>query len=121
VIAPDGIPLSSPVMQSTIYVPPAGRVEFITPPLIDNQDASFVTERFDTGPVGNVNPFTTLAQIFFGPTPVGAGTVSASAPEPAQPQRFAGLGAQVPTTTRSLYFSEQTIGSNGRCCPRTVR
>ena len=27
--------------------------------------------------------------------------------------RFAGLATQVPTTTRSLYFSEQSIGTNG--------
>jgi FtsP/CotA-like multicopper oxidase with cupredoxin domain len=113
VIALDGIPLNSPVTQSTIYLPPAGRVEFITPALVENQDASFVTEKFDTGPVGNGNPFTTLAVLTLSPSPVGSTAVSGSAPAPTQPQRFTGLASQTPTTTRSLYFSEQTIGSNG--------
>jgi FtsP/CotA-like multicopper oxidase with cupredoxin domain len=113
VIALDGIPLNSPVTQSTIYLPPAGRVEFITPAPVENQDATFVTDKFDTGPVGNGNPFTTLASLVVSPASPGPSTVSAAAPAQAQPQRFSGLASQVPTTTRSLYFSEQTIGSNG--------
>jgi FtsP/CotA-like multicopper oxidase with cupredoxin domain len=39
--------------------------------------------------------------------------VHPAAKPPAERPRFAGLAAQVPTATRSLYFSEQTIGSNG--------
>ena len=83
------------------------------PALPAGQSATFLTNGFDSGPVGNPNPVQILANI--------VGTANAKVPHPAahpvkpptEPQRFAGLATQIPTATRSLYFSEQTIGSNG--------
>jgi FtsP/CotA-like multicopper oxidase with cupredoxin domain len=112
-LAIDGIPLQAPSYQTTLTVPPAGRVEFITPGLPAGQAGTFLTNGFNTGPVGNPNPVQVLASI------VGTGEAQVSHPpthlvRPAsEPQRFAGLAAQVPTASRSLYFSEQTVGSNG--------
>lgn len=114
VLAIDGIPLQSPTYQTTLNVPPAGRVEFITPGLPAGQTGTFLTNGFNTGPVGNPNPAQALASIMGSlntklPHPAAHPAVK----PPADRQRFAGLVAQVPTATRSLYFSEQTIGSNG--------
>ena len=113
VLALDGVPVSSPIYETEIDLPPAGRAEFIMPGLPAGQTGTFLTLGYDTGPVGNANPPQVLASI------VGSG--AGKAPHPAQlparqstePPRFAGLRSLTPTTTRSLYFSEQTIGSNG--------
>ncbi len=113
VLALDGVPLQSPITETTINLPPAGRAEFIMPGLPAGQSGTFLTNGFDTGVVGNPNPAQPLVNI------VASGGAKVSTPAthpakpPAEPQRFAGLAAQVPTTTRNLYFSEQTIGSNG--------
>jgi FtsP/CotA-like multicopper oxidase with cupredoxin domain len=112
-LAIDGVPQQTPTYLTTLNVPPAGRVEFVMPGLPAGQSATFLTNGFDSGPVGNPNPVQILANI--------VGTANAKVPHPAahpvkpptEPQRFAGLATQIPTATRSLYFSEQTIGSNG--------
>jgi len=115
VLAVDGVPLQTPVYKTEIDLPPAGRVEFITPGLPPGQTGTFNTNGFDTGPVGNPNPPQQLIQL------LGGGDSKSSqrtaSPPPAKPpadrQRFAGLATQQPTTVRRLYFSEQTVGSNG--------
>ena len=114
VVALDGVPLQSPIYETTINLPPAGRAEFIVPGLPLGQEGIFLTNGFNTGPVGNPNSPQQFLKMF--------GTDSSKveprpAPLPAKPpadrQRFAGLLTQTPTTTRNLYFSEQTVGSNG--------
>jgi FtsP/CotA-like multicopper oxidase with cupredoxin domain len=114
VVGLDGIPLQSPIYETTINLPPAGRAEFIVPGLPSGEEGIFLTNGYNTGPVGNPNPVQDLLKLF--------GTDSAKVePPPARPaskppadrQRFAGLLTAQPTTTRSLYFSEQTVGSNG--------
>jgi len=114
VLALDGVPLPSPIYENEIDIPPAGRAEFIVPGLPTGQEGIFLTNGFDTGPVGNPNSPQQLLKIF--------GTDNSKVephltPHPGKPladrQRFAGLLTQQPTTTRRLYFSEQTVGSNG--------
>ena len=114
VLALDGVPLQSPIYENEIDLPPAGRAEFIVPGLPSGQQGIFLTNGFDTGPVGNPNLPQQLLTIF------GTDNQKASphpAPPPNKPpadrQRFAGLATQQPTATRQLYFSEQTVGSNG--------
>jgi FtsP/CotA-like multicopper oxidase with cupredoxin domain len=114
VLALDGVPLQAPIYETEIDVPPAGRAEFITPGLPSGQQGVFLTNGFDTGPVGNPNNPQQLIKIFGADDPKKQ---AHSAPSPAKPpadrQRFAGLATQQPTSTRKLYFSEQTVGSNG--------
>lgn len=114
VVALDGIPLSPPLNETQMIVPPAGRVEFIVPGLPSNQEGIFLTNGYATGAVGNANPPQDLLKMF--------GTDSAKVePPPARPAskppvdrpRFSGLLTAQPTTHRSIYFSEQTVGSNG--------
>jgi len=115
-ISIDGIPLSSPATMNVIYVQPAGRVEFIVPPLLANVAAVFSTDGFNTGPIGDPMTATTLANISVSN---GGGTAhkTPAAPAPTAPatraKRFSGLASVTPTTTRSLYFSELNVGTNG--------
>jgi FtsP/CotA-like multicopper oxidase with cupredoxin domain len=111
-ISVDGIPLTSPASMTTIYVPPAGRVEFIVPALAANAPALFLTQGFNTGPIGDLMPPANLATIA-----VASGNVAVHdappVPPPTQAPRFSGLASITPTTVRSLYFSELNVGTNG--------
>jgi FtsP/CotA-like multicopper oxidase with cupredoxin domain len=113
IVALDGIPLTTPIYETTINLPPAGRAEFITPGLPQGQMGTFVTEGFDSGPVGNPNPEQPLANLIGSSNGKEPHPAAHTVKPPTEPRRFAGLAAQLPTTTRNLYFSEQTIGSNG--------
>jgi FtsP/CotA-like multicopper oxidase with cupredoxin domain len=113
VLALDGIPLQAPIYQTEIDLPPAGRAEFIMPGLPTGQTGTFLTLGYDSGPVGNPNPAQVLAGIVGGGAGKAANPAKHAVRPPTHPLRFAGLGSATPTTTRSLYFSEQTIGSNG--------
>ncbi len=113
VLALDGVPVQSPITETTINIPPAGRAEFIMPGLPAGQSGTFLTTGFNTGVVGNPNPAQPLATIVAGGSAKVPPPAKNATKPPAEPQRFAGLATQVPTTTRQLYFSEQTIGSNG--------
>ena len=114
VIGLDGVPVSGDPMVTSIDVPPAGRAEFIvTGPPSGTTNATFLTNTFNTGPVGNVNAAQVLASIV--PTTAAneaaQNKVTASPVTPAETPRFAGLAAMKPTTTRKLYFSEAALGS----------
>ncbi len=112
VISIDGVPLATPVSMSTIYVPPAGRVEFITPPLVANAQTFFQTAGFNTGAIGDPMPAANLASVVVATGSKNA-TKVATAPPPTAAPRFSGLASVTPTTTRSLYFSEENVGTNG--------
>jgi FtsP/CotA-like multicopper oxidase with cupredoxin domain len=113
VLALDGVPLQTPIYETEIDVPPAGRAEFIIPGLPSGQQGVFLSNGFNTGPVGNPNNPQQLINIFGTDTKKLTHPAPPPAKPPADRQRFAGLAAQQPTTTRKLYFSEQTVGSNG--------
>ena len=111
-ISLDGIPLTTPVHTKTIYLPPAGRAEFIVPPLVANTPSFFFSTGFNTGPIGDPMPPAYLAQVV-----VSNGKkdtrVAVAAPPPIAAPRFSGLASVKPTTTRSLYFHETNVGTNG--------
>lgn len=113
VLALDGVPLQIPTNYTTINVPPAGRVEFITPALPEGKTGSFETAGFDSGPVGNPNNQQVIAKIEPSATQIGGRSITERASAPG-PQRFAGLATQLPTTKRLIYFSELTPGTNGQ-------
>ena len=114
VVALDGVPLQTPIYENQILVAPAGRAEFIVPGLPTSEQGVFQTNGFATGVVGNVNPPQRLLQIYGTNNPKVEPPPAAGVNKPAmQRPRFAGLATQQPTTTRNLYFSEQTVGSNG--------
>lgn len=108
----DGIPLSTPQNTTTIYLPPAGRAEFIVPGLSANTPSYFYTMGFNTGPIGDQMPPAYLAQIM-----VGTGSSKVSLTHQGTPStaaaRFSGLASVKPSANRSLYFSETNLGTNG--------
>jgi len=112
VLALDGVPLQSPIYESTIYVPPAGRVEFIIPALPGEETGTFLTLGYDTGPIGDPNGYRVLADLMPNGMPQPARPAHPLKPPPDR-MRFSGLLTLAPTTTRSLYFSEQSIGTKG--------
>ena len=115
VISLDGIPLQTPTNMTTIQVPPAGRVEFVTPALQANLPAVLYTTGYNTGSIGDEMPPAKLANLV---VTTGAGG-SHNLPKThgpnlsTQAKRFSGLAGLKPTTTRSLYFSELNVGTNG--------
>jgi FtsP/CotA-like multicopper oxidase with cupredoxin domain len=115
IIALDGIPVTSNYSQTSITLPPAGRAEFIVTGPPTGQAASFWQMGFNTGPIGNVNGAQELAviQATTAAKEPPALPLAAAKAQPAVPQRFGGLIALAPTTTRSIYFAEATNGSNG--------
>ncbi len=115
IVALDGVPTGSQdgktqgtiITQKDILIPPAGRAEFIvTAPGANVQKAVFMTQRIDTGPLGDSDPARPLADIQQSTNakdvppaimPV-AGTIGGG--------RFAGLDDSMVTAHRHLYFSE---------------
>ena len=113
VISLDGIPLTTPVTMTTIYLPPAGRVEFIVPALAANTPSLFATVGFNTGPIGDPMSAANLASIVVAPGKFDEVAPVRPAPPATEAPRFSGLASVTPTTTRSLYFSELNVGTNG--------
>jgi FtsP/CotA-like multicopper oxidase with cupredoxin domain len=113
VISLDGVPFTSPVNYTTINLPPAGRVEFIAPPLPANTRGTFLTTGFNSGPFGDPDPTAPLFQLR--PTqnaPVTNLVKHNSTSTPIGTKRFANLKFLSPTAQRNLYFSEESISSN---------
>jgi FtsP/CotA-like multicopper oxidase with cupredoxin domain len=120
-ISIDAVPVTNDPYVTDIVIPPAGRAEFVmTGPSENVGQAILVNLGFDTGPVGNPNPFGVLGDIV---SSADAGKRGFKVPPkhhlpaakmpPRLKQRFAGVANAKPTATRSLYFSEATEGSNG--------
>jgi FtsP/CotA-like multicopper oxidase with cupredoxin domain len=113
IIAIDGVPLTTPMTESTIPVPPAGRVEFIVAAPTAGQTAMFNDIGTATGAVGNFNGFQELATIQTSTKANGNLREMPAAHGVLGPQRFANLINQTVTTSRNLYFSEAASGTNG--------
>lgn len=112
VISLDGVPVTGDPMVTSINVPPAGRAEFIVTGPALGTAATFVTNTFNTGPVGNANNSQVLASVVATTTAAQQPSVVPVTPTPAVTQRFSGLASIKPTTTRKLYFSEAALGTN---------
>lgn len=111
-ISLDGVPVTGDPTVTSITVPIAGRAEFIITGPPTGATATFVTGGFDTGPIGDSNPPQLLARVVATTSPVGASRQVEPGVLPAVTQRFAGLAAIKPTTTRVLYFAEEFSGTN---------
>jgi FtsP/CotA-like multicopper oxidase with cupredoxin domain len=127
-ISIDAVPVSGDPQVTDILLPPAGRAEFVMTGPPEGADAIFVNLGFDTGPVGNPNPAQLFATII---TSADANKrakkngnkskvripakyrIPAAKPPTTVVPRFANLATVKPTTTRNLYFSEATEGTNG--------
>jgi FtsP/CotA-like multicopper oxidase with cupredoxin domain len=117
-VALDGYPLKETKTVTEILIPPAGRAEFIVqaPPV--GASAIFYTQAYSTGPTGNPDVATPIADIQV--IPGGAShTAKAPAPAPAATSastpaiKFSDLAQATVTAERKLYFSEEFGGTNG--------
>ena len=112
VYAVDGIPLlEGPVAQTSIFLPPGSRAEFvITTPAL-GQSAQLVTQKHDPGPAGDSAPARPIATILAMKT---SSFPSSKAVPPvkigALPQSLQSLQ---PAETRTLYFSQNGNGTEG--------
>src|SRR5580700_3016527 len=114
IVALDGYPLAQIRSQDTIVIPPAGRAEFIVQAPPQAAVAQFMTLNYPTGPTGNPDLETLLAQV-----QLTTGSSDAKA-QPARsspaPQtsidhlKFSGLANLKPTAERKIYFSEEFGG-----------
>ncbi len=117
-VAQDGVALGSQdgrghgrlVPVSDIFIPPAGRAEFIIPAIPSTvKRVTLETLKINTGPKGDVDTSRILAVIR---TADAASTGLAALPlmpavsGPPGPQRFADLDKAAVTATRQLFFSE---------------
>lgn len=116
----DGVPLGSQdgtrhghtASLTDVYIPPAGRAEFIvTAPPAGTKHATLTTAKIDTGPAGDVDTKRELAVIRTDNEAGAALPVLPDAMENGNPlqatrQRFEGLDQAPVTATRRLYFSE---------------
>jgi FtsP/CotA-like multicopper oxidase with cupredoxin domain len=117
IVALDGVPTGSQdgtrhgktFTETSILLPPAARAEFIvTAPGSQVKTASLLTERIDTGPLGDSDPARPLATIEAAETGVGLPAIPAATAS-AGPQRFEGLATAKVTARRTLYFSEEEV------------
>jgi FtsP/CotA-like multicopper oxidase with cupredoxin domain len=115
VVALDGVPVNSQdgsgqgkiVVATDIPLSPAARAEFIvTGPAPAVHNATLLTLKVDTGPVGDNDPQRPVAVIETSPGAPPAPMVIAATPGSPNPQRFAGLATAPVNARRKLYFSE---------------
>jgi FtsP/CotA-like multicopper oxidase with cupredoxin domain len=122
IVGLDGVPVNSqdgavtpvaaptPITATDILLTAGNRAEFmVSPPGPSVSDAQLVTLPVNDGPAGGNFPGRTLAliQTLSSCTSSSAPTSQVStAVGPRWKQRFAGLAEATPTTTRTLYFSE---------------
>jgi FtsP/CotA-like multicopper oxidase with cupredoxin domain len=122
IVALDGVPTGSQdgkhqgtiVTQNDILIPPAGRAEFIvTGPATSVQKALLVTQRIDTGPLGDSDPARPLAVIE--QTAKGKDIPPRISPVAGAVggERFTGLDDSMVTARRHLYFSESQAQPGG--------
>jgi FtsP/CotA-like multicopper oxidase with cupredoxin domain len=113
VVGLDGIPLKIPATTDTVVIPPAGRAEFVVQGPPDGSFMQLQNLGFDTGPGGDLNPGTVLANIQLA---TGQDTLPhlPNFSKKIELTRFAGLDQAKAAQTRQLFFSETTIGNETR-------
>ena len=120
IVALDGVPTGSQdgkrkgtiITQKDIYIPPAGRAEFIvTGPSSSVKSARLITQKIDTGPAGDSDPERPLATIVTTKDAIGLPHAE-ERNGPPNVQRFEGLADATVTAHRHLYFSEIRFGSD---------
>jgi FtsP/CotA-like multicopper oxidase with cupredoxin domain len=113
-VALDGVPIGSQdgrrqgttLTESDVYIPPAGRAEFIvTGPTASVKSAVLSTAAIDTGPAGDNDPARPLATIQLTQAKLNL-PLTQERTGPPNPQRFEDLATAKVTAQRKLYFLE---------------
>jgi FtsP/CotA-like multicopper oxidase with cupredoxin domain len=113
VVSLDGEPINENGMArervlwvNHIFLPPAGRVEFIFKGLPKGAQARFITRSADTGPAGENDPARPLTTIVGTDRAPLSSLRLAASPAPLPRSPLVWLGDVQPVRTRKLYFSE---------------
>ena len=109
IVAIDGVPVGvdfAATERTSILLPPGSRAEFLmtTPPA--GMYAQFLTQRYDNGPLGDIDSYRVLANLRSSPDAPAAPRTLPAAPSGATALRFADLASLEPVRQRKLYFSE---------------
>jgi FtsP/CotA-like multicopper oxidase with cupredoxin domain len=114
VVALDGIPINENGMARDrvlwtehVFLPPAGRVEFIFKGVAGGAQARLITRSVDTGPAGENDPVRPLAAIVASDDAVEPRSRLEATPQPLPASSLVWLGDVKPVRTRKLYFSER--------------
>jgi FtsP/CotA-like multicopper oxidase with cupredoxin domain len=114
VVALDGVPINENGMArdrvlwvNHVFLPPAGRVEFIFKGVPPGANARLITRSVDTGPAGENDPTRPLASIVASDQALEPLLHLSPSPTPLPPSPLAWLGDVKPVRTRKLYFSER--------------
>jgi FtsP/CotA-like multicopper oxidase with cupredoxin domain len=117
IAALDGVPTGSQdgkhqgtlITQTDVYIPPAGRAEFIvTGPSASVKHAVFMTNHIDTGPAGDIDTRRPLATIQLTKDMKNIPKPILAVPGHIAGDRFANLDDSMVTAHRLIYFSETT-------------
>jgi FtsP/CotA-like multicopper oxidase with cupredoxin domain len=90
-----------------VFLPPAGRVEFLFKGLPRGAQARLITRSVDTGPAGENDPVRPLATVVASDRAPAQATRLAASPVPLPHSSLVWLGDVKPVRTRKLYFSER--------------
>ena len=110
IVGLDGVPVGSQdgkhqgttFMETDVYIPPAGRAEFVmNAPSASVKSAVFLTRRIDTGPAGDNDPPRPLATIQLTQAKLHL-PLTPERNGPANPQRFEDLANAKVTAKRNL-------------------
>lgn len=114
VVSLDGEPIDENGMASDrvlwtnhVFLPPAGRVEFLFKGPPKGAQARLITRSVDTGPAGENDPVRPLATVVASDRAPAPATRLAASPAPLPHSPLVWLGDVKPVRTRKLYFSER--------------
>lgn len=119
VVALDGIPINENGMAQDrviwtdhVFLPPAGRVEFIFKGVAKGAQARLITRSVDTGPAGENDPARPLAVIVAADDAAEPASRLAASPKALPASPVVWLGNVKPVRMRRLYFSERPSDPN---------
>ena len=119
VVALDGVPMNENGMARDrilwadhVFLPPAGRAEWIFKGLPEGANARLITRSVDTGPAGENDPLRPLATIVASDHAQQPESRLAAFPAPFPPPDSVWLGDVQPVRVRKLYFSEKPSDPN---------
>lgn len=100
-----------------VFLPPAGRVEFIFKGLPQDTRARLITRSVDTGPAGENDPVRPLATVMASDSAPKSPSQLETSPAPLPHSSSVWLGDVQPVRTRKLYFSERPADPSSPTSP----
>jgi len=118
IFAIDGYPLhQDPVPQTSVFLPPGARAEFVVTTPALGQEARLVTQKFDSGPAGDSAPARPLAKIVATKSKNQDSANRSTRNQRSKVHNNASPGSDLqdlkPVRIRNLFFSQNGNGTEG--------